>query len=233
MRKSVIAVLAVVAVGLAALPALAQGSASARVRVVHASPDAPTVDVLVNDTIRAFEGAAFGDITNYASLPANVYNFKVVPEGGEAADAVIDANANLFFFSNYTVVAVNTLANIEPLVLQDSELPALPQRARVRFVHASPDAPAVDIKIVGGPFLFQNVSFKGVGDYVVIPATTADVEVRVAGTDTVVLTLTGLTFRGGRNYTAYAVGFATPGAGPALTAILSEDPGSLPLRIRR
>jgi len=220
MRRLMPIALVLVVAALAAVPALAQGRAAAAVRVVHASPDAPSVDVLVNDSIRAFSDVTFGEITNYANLAPNVYNFKVVPTGGGAGDAVIDADANLFFYKNYTVVAVNTLDNIEPLVLQDSELPALPGRARVRFVHASPDAPAVDIKLVGGPFLFQNVSFKEVGDYVVIPATTADVEVRVAGTDTVVLTLTGLQFRGSRNYTAYAVGFAGGGS-PSLTAILS------------
>lgn len=231
MRRLMPIALALTLAVLAATPVLAQGRAAAAVRVVHASPDTPAVDVLVNDSIRAFTNVEFGDITSYATLSPNEYNFKVVPAGEGPQSAAINADANLFFFKNYTVVAVNTFANIEPLVLVDSEIPALPGRSRVRFVHASPNAPAVDIKVVGGPFLFQNVSFKQVADYVVIPATTADVEVRVAGTDQVVLTVPGVQFRGSRNYTVYAVGLV--GGTPALGAILSEDPGALPIAIRR
>jgi hypothetical protein len=211
------------------VPALAAGEA--QVRVVHASPDAPPVDVLVNDELRLFEGAAFGDITDYATVPANTYNVKVVPEGAGPGSAVIDADLNLLYFERYTVVAVNELAMIEPIVLEDPALPPLPTRARVRFLHASPDAPAVDIRVVDGPYLFQDVEFKEVGDYVTIPAGFASLEVLLAGTEQVVLSLPALQFESGTNYTAYAVGFALGGQ-PALTAILSEDGASLPLRFR-
>jgi hypothetical protein len=46
--------------------ALAQDE-MARVRVVHASPDAPAVDVLVNDNV-AFSNVPFTEISDYASL---------------------------------------------------------------------------------------------------------------------------------------------------------------------
>ena len=33
--------------------------------------------------------------------------------------------------------------------------------AQARVVHASPDAPAVDVAVAGGPVLFSNVAFSG------------------------------------------------------------------------
>lgn len=199
------------------------------VRVVHASPDAPAVDVLVNDSIRAFQDIEFGDVTDYAPLDADLYNVKVVPEGAGPESAVIDADLNLLWFQRYTVVAINTLNAIEPLVIEDSPALMLPGRARFRFVHASPDAPAVDIRVQSGPFLFQNVAFRQVGEYVEIPETMVNLEVYVAGTDTLVLTVPAVSLDAGTSYTAYAVGFAG-GQAPELSAILSVDRG-LPLPV--
>ncbi len=197
-----------------------------QVRVIHASPDAPGVDILVNDTILAFENAVFGDITDFAELGAGVYNTKVVPTGAGPSSAVIEADLNLQWFKRYTVIATGTLDDIQPIVLTNDETTLqLPGRARVRFLHASPDAPAVDIKVEDGPYLFQNVAFREVGEYVDVPEATVNVEVYVAGTDALVLTIPALSFEAGNSYTAYAVGFAG-GESPSLGALLSVDTGS-------
>jgi len=221
----------VLVLALAVVPTLAQGKVDPAVRVIHASPDAPGVDILVNDAIRAFENVEFGEATDYAELPAGWYNVKVVPTGGGPDSAVIEADLNLLYYQSYTVVAVNTLDSIEPIVLGDRALPPLPQRARVRFLHASPDAPAVDIKVVDGPYLFRNVAFKEIGEGVTVPAGDVDLEVRVAGTDTVVLNLPGVELKGGRNYTVVATGFAG-GEEPGLGVVLVADRTNLPLGIR-
>jgi LPXTG-motif cell wall-anchored protein len=92
----------------------------------------------------------------------------------------------------------------------------------VRFVHASPDAPAVDIAVAnGGPVLFSNVPFKGVGDYLPVDAGTYDLEVRVAGTETVALSVPGVALADSTVYTVFAMGLA--GGEPALTAVPSMD----------
>jgi hypothetical protein len=89
-------------------------------------------------------------------------------------------------------------------------------------VHASPDAPAVDIAVAdGGPVLFSNISFKEIGDYLPVDAGTYDLEVRVAGTETVALEVPGLTLNDGTVYTVFAMGLA--GGEPALTAVPSVD----------
>ncbi len=41
--------------------------------------------------------------------------------------------------------------------------------AKVRFLHASPDAPAVDIAVAGGPVLFPDVAFKEHAGYASVP----------------------------------------------------------------
>ncbi|MHB1414568.1 MAG: DUF4397 domain-containing protein [Chloroflexota bacterium] len=202
-------------------------SEMARVRVVHASPDAPAVDVLVNGQ-KAFTNVSFESITDYASLAAGTYNVKVVPAGA-MEPVVINADLGLNPGTNYSVVAVGELANIEPLVLVDNSSVPAAGKAHVRFVHASPDAPAVDIAVKNGPVLFSNIPFEGVGNYLPVNAGTYDLEVRVAGTDTVALDVPGVNLNQGTAYTVYAMGLAS--GTPALTAVISVDatmPAALP-----
>jgi len=192
--------------------------AVARVRVVHASPDAPAVDVWVNDAV-AFANAPFKGITQYAELATGTYNVKVVPTGA-TEPVVIEADLDLAA-QDYTVVAVGTLENIEPLILVDNNSAPAAGKAHVRFVHASPDAPAVDIAVKGGPVLFGNVAFKGVGDYMPVDAGTYDLEVRLAGTETVALAVPGVALADGTVYTIFAMGLA--GGEPSLAAVPSVD----------
>jgi hypothetical protein len=198
--------------------ALAQ-SDMARVRVVHASPDAPAVDVWVNGSV-AFSDAPFEGITDYASLDAGSYQVQVTPTGA-TEPVVIDATLDLAGGTDYTVVAVGLLSDIEPLVLVDNNSAPASGKAHVRFVHASPDAPAVDIAVTDGPVLFSDIPFKGVGDYLPVDAGTYDLEARIAGTEDVALSVPGVQLDEGTVYTIFAMGLA--GGEPALKAVSSAD----------
>ena len=78
--KRLMSVLAVLAMALALVaPALAQ-TTGPRVRAIHASPDAPAVDVWVDGSV-AFENAPFTGITPYAELSQGMHNIQVVPTG--------------------------------------------------------------------------------------------------------------------------------------------------------
>lgn len=201
------------------VPALAQAEGP-EVRAVHASPDAPAVDVWVDGAI-AFQNAPFKGVTPYAELSQGMHNIQVVPSGA-TEPVVIEADLDLQNNTDYTIVAVGLLANIEPLVLVDNNSLPAEGKAHVRFVHASPDAPAVDIAVAdGGPILFGGISFKGVGDYLPVDAGTYDLEARVSGTDTVALSLPGITLEEGTVYTVYAMGLVE--GEPALTAAISVD----------
>lgn len=96
-----------------------QGSAAAvgtgvnaRVRVIHASPDAPAVHFWFNGA-PAFTNLACKGITSYAMLQAGTYNVKVVP-AGTTSPVVIQANLTLSGNTDYTVMAIGTLAHIQP-----------------------------------------------------------------------------------------------------------------------
>lgn len=199
------------------VPAMAANEA--RVRVVHASPDAPAVDILVNDG-KAFTNAPFKGITAYAALPAGSYAVKVVPTGA-TTPVVINATLDLKANTDYTVVAMGKLANIGPVVLTDNNATPAAGKAHVRIVHASPDAPAVDIALKGGAVLFKNLAFKAASEYLPVDAGTYDLEVRPTGTTTVALPLAGVKLEAGKVYTFFAMGLLA--GNPALTVVPSVD----------
>jgi LPXTG-motif cell wall-anchored protein len=69
--------------------------------------------------------------------------------------------------------------------------------------------------------LFANVPFKGTGDYLPVDAGTYDLEARLAGSDTVALSVPGVALDEGNVYTIFAMGLA--GGEPALMAVPSVD----------
>ncbi|HEX9094039.1 MAG TPA: DUF4397 domain-containing protein, partial [Coriobacteriia bacterium] len=156
---------------------------TANVRVAHLSPDAPPVDVYVNGT-RALSGVAFKDVSSYLPVQAGSTNLRVTPTNA-TTPVVIDSTVNLNVGGSYTVAATGLLAGIQPIVLEDDR--GTTGQAKVRFVHASPDAPAVDIAVTGGPVLFSNVSFRQASGYPQVAPSTYDLEARPASTNVVAL----------------------------------------------
>lgn len=224
-RYAPVALVAIIlsAVALLALPAgdVSAQSSESRIRVLHASPDAPAVDIYL-DGAEAVSDLAFDDITGYVSVPAGDHNVQVFPASANGSgDPVIDADVTLTADTDYTIAAVGKLADIEPLVLVDNNAAPAAGKTHLRFVHASPDAPAVDIYVDGAGVVVPNAAFKAASDYLPLDAGTYDLEVRAAGTDTVALDLPGVTLEAGNVYTAFAVGLLD--GTPALSAKLTTD----------
>jgi hypothetical protein len=199
----------------------------AMVRVAHLSPNTPEVDVIVDDSTRAFTDASFGDVTDYAELPAGEYNVKVVPAGAPPESAFIDADLTLDADTAYTVAAIGeNRGQLAPLVLVDDNSDPDSGDAKLRVVHASPDAPAVDVTANGGDVtLVDGLAFGEASDYVEVPADTYDVEVRAdteSNDGTVVLEISDLEIPDGAVITAYAVGFVG-GRSPEFSVFTTVD----------
>ncbi|MDF3012891.1 MAG: hypothetical protein K0Q78_1095, partial [Cellvibrio sp.] len=84
------------------------------VRVFHASPDAPKVNLWVNDAVVA-SGLDYQKSTGYLALDEGTY--KVAVEGiipGGNAVVIGPVNLSLAGKTDYDVIAVNSVASIEP-----------------------------------------------------------------------------------------------------------------------
>lgn len=220
-------------------------AAAADVRVIHASPDAPNVDVYVNQTIGvdapAISNLAFTQGTGYLPLPTGLYDLQVTAFGGvspviDAQDVHIDQNIDV------SVVAINFLNSITPLILVDDRTSDA-SNARIRFVHAAPDVPTVDIALAGGGgTLFDAVSFGNSGGYISVPGGSYDLEVQLDSDNSLALAVPGLQVENGFVYTVFAMGSQTQGnvqavvfvdAIPAPGAVATSGAGLLMASRRR
>jgi len=119
-------------------------SGHAQLRVVHASPDAPNVDVLV-DGKTVLTNVAYEASSNYLTVSAGSRKIEVRAHG--SSQDVINATVSLTRNKYYTVLAVDKVASITPLVLADDNTPPASGQIKLRLVHASPTAGPVDIYV--------------------------------------------------------------------------------------
>ncbi len=190
------------------------------IRVLHASPGSPAVDVYADDNL-IVDNLSYKEISPYIPVPSDNYNIKVYP-AGTMENPVIDTEFYIPPNTVFNVAAVGTLPDIslypitEPAVAQESG------NACVRFIHLSPDAPAVDITLEDDTMLFTNIVYEGISNYICAPAGTYTFKVLPTGSKDTVLTVPDLKLGQNMYYTIYAVGLV--GDSPALEAILMTEP---------
>lgn len=218
---------------LVAVLSLAPGSASAadsgRVRIMHASPDAPAVDIFV-DGAKAVTALAFPNNTPYVSLPAGGHNVKVfVSPSNGSGSPVLEANLEIAAGKDYTVLAVGEAGkgSLGLEVFEDDNRTPAGNNAHIRLIHASPDAPPVNVAVSGTTTnVFTGVAYRSFGPYAPVPAGTYSLDVNVNATGATALTVPGLKLDARTVYTAVAVGLA--GNGTLKVVALVDAPAPAP-----
>jgi MYXO-CTERM domain-containing protein len=252
MRSAMLAVTAVLA---------AAGSSYAGVRVAHLSPDTPAVNVrfgaaggplstIINNLTYTNLAPAQGSTGAYLPVPTGSYDIRVdAPSLGAAGTGAISVNSlALNGSTNYTIAAVGTLgsllnntgpvtAPLQPQVYVDDNTIA-PGQARIRFIHASANTPAVDIVLdqagnnnPGNPVLFGNVARFASGGYITVPAGTYKLDAFLNDRSilsTPALNDLSLTVAADTVYTVWAVGLNAlvgqqPTAGQELGVAVTVD----------
>ncbi|HYO43664.1 MAG TPA: DUF4397 domain-containing protein [Candidatus Limnocylindrales bacterium] len=216
-----------IAAGALALTAAIPASAAddAMVRVLHGSPDAPSVDVFVNDgKVDALSGAEFGDLTDYVAVPGGTYSIKVCATADNTVCPIGPVDLTFAAGKKYTVAASDLLAQIKANVFTDGNATA--GKASVRVVHLSADTPAVDVLTQDGSAkVVENLSYPDATGYLKLAPGSYDLKVCATADNTVCpLDPGALDLDGGVAYSVFAIGALDPGEGAAaLTAVVGVD----------
>lgn len=197
-----------------------QQQMNSKIRVLHAVPNAPAVDVYANDNL-IVKNLAYKEISPYIPVPSGNYNIKVYPTG-ETTNPVIESSVYIPENSIYTIAAIGELPDISLYPIQEPTSTNKTGMSCVRFIHLSPNAPPVDIKLSDGTIVFSNVPFKSIASYTCVPSGTYTFRVNPAGTDNVVLTVPNVKLNPNTFYTIYAIGLV--GETPNLEALLVTEP---------
>lgn len=214
----------------------------AKVRVVHASPDAPNVDVFV-DGEKVLADVPYTTVSGYLELPADTYEVTVAAasdaEDPDEAETVVFQEDVAFESEDYTLAAIGELTpdvsdeEFRVAVYEDALGTLDEDIGRVRIVHASPDAPAVDVRVVDDDgatvlTLADGIEFGEAGENVEGESGTYSVAVFPAGADEdldeAVFGPTDVEVHEGELLTVFAMGFITDDADPGFELVpASED----------
>lgn len=223
------ALTAALAAGVMLAPQGAEAQATGRVRIMHASPDTPPVDIFV-DGQKAVTALAFPNNTGYVALPAGGHNVKVFvsPSDGTGTPA-LQATLEIVAGKDITVLATGRVGDgsLALTLFEDDNRTPSGNNAHIRLIHASPDAPPVDVAVAGTDTnVFRGVAFRNVSPYVPVPAGTYSLDVKVNETGATVLTIPNLQLQARTVYTAVAVGLA--GNGTLRVVPLVDAPAPAP-----
>jgi hypothetical protein len=205
-----------------ALTAPASAASNAHVRVLHGSPDAPQVDVYVNNAkVPALSGLSFGDLSSYVAVPGGTYAIKVCATADATVCPIDVPSLAVTGGTKYTIAATNVLASIEAKVLVDDPSPVA-DKTQVRVVHFSADTPAVDVLTQDGATkVVDDLAYPNATDYLTLPAGSYDLKVCAHSDNTLCpLDPGALDLQAGNSYSVFAIGSLT---GTTLTAAVGVD----------
>jgi len=215
-----LASLSVAAIALAYTPAVNAQNSTSTLRIVHASPDAPAIDVYVDDK-KGLAGLTYKKVTSYVSLPSGRHTVKIYASSANGTgNPVVTQDLELNAGWDYTVAATGKLANIALRVYSDNlNLPGA-AKANVRVYHLSPNAPAINLAVKDGNVLSRNISFPNATDYMQVDAKSYSLEIQSAS-DSKVLLSTSANLASNSVNSVFAFGLV--GETPALSTATVVD----------
>lgn len=192
------------------------------VRLFHASPDSPAVDVYFNERIVA-RNLAYRQFTPYITVAPGLYNVRVFSTG-TTTNPIISTNQNFRLNAIETIAATGKLEDIELIPYEEPKLQKAPGKTYVRFIHLSPNTPSVDIKLPNGTVLFKDIIFEEATNYIPLNPGTYTLQASPTGTSNVALNVPNVNLRAGRYYTVYAIGLLNDN--PPLQVVIPLDGNS-------
>lgn len=191
----------------------------AYVSIYHAAPDAPEFDIVVDGRVindNPFEYSSYSGYLNFFTGNREI-KFNAV----NAASSLIDTTFNFEDGKAYSLFAVNTVPDVEALLVADSAASPAAGKAMARFVNLSPDAGAFDVTADGTTPLFVAQSFKQATQFREIDADTYTFAIKNAGGSDPIVSAADVDIIAGKYYTVITRGFVSPPEGN--TNVLSVE----------
>ncbi|MDM5154835.1 DUF4397 domain-containing protein [Bacillus sp. DX1.1] len=184
------------------------------VRIFHASPHTRPVDILINGQ-KVVKNISFKQYSPYLSLTQGQYRVDIIPVDSETP--IFSALVPMMGNHSYTLAAIGNDTQMQLLPILDNT-PLQSGQAKIRFVHLSPDTPAVSVSLKNGDHLFENVPFKKTTDYLQVSPGTADIDISLADTQKVLVTIPSLKVEPNTIYIITVIGYSNQS--PKLEALV-------------
>ena len=228
------------------------------VRIAHLSPDLRAVDVCIAPTgTTAFsapilaslgvqDGLTYAAVTAYVDLPVDTYDVRVILANASGCSIPAIPDTHGISIDGDETATIAALGDSDPsgpaandpalhLAVFDDATTAANGRAKLRFIHASPGTPAVDVGLGAGQGftkVFADVSFgnfatnsgiDALGFVQTAAPLTSEVSARIANASSDALTIPAVTLPDQGVLTAFAIGGKTGASDKPLQVLVCDD----------
>lgn len=176
--------------------------------VVNASPSSGTYNLYWGTTKVNKAALPFLGTVPYFQITPGANTLKFTTANSE--ESVFTKDVTLEGEKAYSFFLINDVPELDGILIQDDLSPSSTDKAFIRFINLSPDAPALDLVQTGGTALITDKAFKTVSDFTLADAKTYSFDVKNKLTGEVVATLKDVTLTAGKMYTIAACGMLEP-----------------------
>lgn len=191
---------------------------TSKIRLLHAIPLAPNVDVYFNGNLTA-QNIAFGTTTSYISIPPGDYSIEIYPSGN-TADILLNKKLSIGVNTVQTLSIVTIYNNIDFLLLSDRDDGKNIEKSFLRFINLSPNSPLLSLSLPNNEILFDSVEYLETNNYAEVSSGIYEFEVSFSNYD-ISSYLSDIKLYNGKKYTVYIIGLFN--AEPKLGYILTND----------
>lgn len=189
------------------------------IRVFHAAPESPRVDVYSNGRLIA-KNISYRNFSVYLPIMPGINNIKVFV-AGKVTNPIINYNFNVPNEQIFTLAVIGEGNNVSLLPIVEPRMTRTPGKVYVRFAHLSPNTPNVNFTLTSGTTLFKDIQYKEVSEYASVNPGTYNFEIRAVSNNERILYIPNIRLIPNRIYTIYAVGLS--GGTPPLQVVIPLD----------
>ena len=194
---------------------------SAGLYIINASPDAPAVDVTLNNNTIA-SGYSYGKDSGYFLTFPGTYEFKLSQTG--ATTYLTDQLLNLPAGKYYSLFLVDSFSLLKVLFIEDNLTTDTFSYANVRLLNFCPNSPTLDASFTNETdtldFTGRYFNDRTAANFTAIPSGTYNLSLYEADTTILIKDFSGISFENGKHYTVYLKGLYENTATPLDTAII-------------
>lgn len=206
---TLVALLGLLAVG----PVLvgAQQEDQATVRVIHGVSDSGPIDLYIDGAI-AVVAASFPSVTDPLRISGGEHRIVVTASGSTIDNALVDSTLSIDAGTTDEIAVVGSAAGLSAVLFQVDRSTLPDETARLRIVHASPDAGPVDPVLGGAEAQFPTVDFLLATEYAEVSARVYPLTLQVTSGSVEPLEVPELPLNAGTVTDVYIVGQVADGS---------------------
>ncbi|SHE72603.1 DUF4397 domain-containing protein [Clostridium fallax] len=189
------------------------------VRLLHASPDSPSVDVYMSGKLIA-SNISFGEHTNYFEIAPDDYNVEIYLSGKKDTP-LFSKYIEIYPKSYFTIGIINMFEDIDLRRILDGSSGNNQNISFLRFIHYSPKAPLLNLSLGRVKTLFKFMEYRESSGYYPLSPGIYTFNLSASNASFLSFPIPNIKLKPNKFYTIYSIGLTLDN--PRIRTIILED----------